>query len=453
MKHACLVFVSTLVALAAPGTVVADPVVTPVITGLHNPRGIAFAPNGDLYVAEAGCGANQSGPLGECTVPPNASDPSVCSDVVVDGQTLRVCFGLTGSVSRVRSQQDKPERVATGFPSHSVEGPVAQRGANATGLNDVSPVQTGETYQLYAVIGLRVDPTLRTGVPFGPLFAQLVHIPRSALLPKPSFPGSKHARPAQFKAEWFSRSAIRATSTTPKHTRTAELKADWSVANIGSYEEQHNPDRSRDPDTNPYGLLAQRGSRIVADAGGNALLRVAGDGQISTLAIFSSRAQGEVTDAVPTSVVRGPDHAYYVAEMKGAPLAVGTAKIYRFDPRQTPRKEPVPRPACGTPSSLDCRVYLTGFTRIADIAFDKDGNLYVLEFQTLPMGAPGFATSGVLKRVELHGCTAAPNDCPRATLLTGLARPTSVAVGPDGAVYFTNNATSATAGEVIRFEQ
>jgi len=26
-------------------------------------------------------------------------------------------------------------------------------------------------------------------------------------------------------------------------------------------------------------------------------------------------------------------------------------------------------------------------------------------------------------------------------------------VGPDGAVYFTNNVISATAGEVIRFEQ
>lgn len=220
MKHPCLLFVSALVAVAVPPSVAADSLVTTVISGLHNPRGIAFAPNGDLYVAEAGCGANQSGPLGECTVPPNASDTSVCSDVVVDGQSLKVCFGLTGSSSRLRSGRDKPERVATGFPSDSVEGPVAQRGANATGLNDVSPMQTGETY-LYAVIGLREDPTLRSGVPFGPLFAQLVHIRRSALLAKPSFPGSKHARPAQFKAEWFSRSAIRATSTTPKHPGTS----------------------------------------------------------------------------------------------------------------------------------------------------------------------------------------------------------------------------------------
>src|SRR5262245_60959806 len=101
MEHPCSIFVGTLIALAAPVIVIADPVTTPVMTGLHNPRGIAFAPNGDLYVAEAGCGANQSGPLGECTVPPNAADPSVCRDVAVGGSPLRACFGLTGSLSRL----------------------------------------------------------------------------------------------------------------------------------------------------------------------------------------------------------------------------------------------------------------------------------------------------------------------------------------------------------------
>jgi len=447
MKHSCLVFVSTLVALATPATVVADPVVTRVITGLHNPRGIAFAPNGDLYAAEAGCGANQSGPEGECTVPPNSADASICRTVVVDGTPFRVCFGLTGSISRLRSGHSKPERIATGFPSHSVEGPVAQRGGAATGLQDVSLLRTGETHELYATIGLRGNPGLRSEIPFGPLFAQLVHIPNRVIRDAPT--ASKHADKRHFRADWLSRSAH---STVPKHAHIAEFKADWGIANIGNYEEQNHPDHG-DLDTNPYGLLALPGGRMVVDAGGNALLRVDGDSVISTLAIFSSRARGDVTDAVPTSIVRGPDRAYYVAEMTGNPLAAGTAKIYRFDPTQTPTKEPIPRPACGAPRSLDCKVYLTGFTKIADIAFDRRGNLYVLEFQTLPMNTPGFATSGNLKRVELHGCTAAPNECPRTTLLTGLARPTSVAVGRDGAVYFTNNALSPTAGQVIRFEQ
>src|SRR5215510_10232799 len=45
---------------------------TVVMTGLHNPRGIAFAPDGALYVAESGCGGNTS----NCEIPPNPSDPS-----------------------------------------------------------------------------------------------------------------------------------------------------------------------------------------------------------------------------------------------------------------------------------------------------------------------------------------------------------------------------------------
>src|SRR5512139_1877235 len=40
--------------------------VTPVATGLNNPRGLAFGPNGSLYVAEAGLGAGDgNGGFGE----------------------------------------------------------------------------------------------------------------------------------------------------------------------------------------------------------------------------------------------------------------------------------------------------------------------------------------------------------------------------------------------------
>jgi glucose/arabinose dehydrogenase len=33
-----------------------------------------------------------------------------------------------------------------------------------------------------------------------------------------------------------------------------------------------------------------------------------------------------------------------------------------------------------------------------------------------------------------------------------LNRPTSFAIGPDGAIYVTNNGTSPTAGQVLRIE-
>jgi glucose/arabinose dehydrogenase len=135
-------------------------------------------------------------------------------------------------------------------------------------------------------------------------------------------------------------------------------------------------------------------------------------------------------DAVPTSVVAGPDGAYYVGELTGAPFFTGAANIYRVIPGEAPITNP--------------EVYLTGFRMIIDIAFDAAGNLYVLQF--------GGAIPGVLKRVELNGCITAPDFCPRTDVVSGLTRPTSLTIDPDGALYVTNNGTSPTAGEVIRIE-
>jgi glucose/arabinose dehydrogenase len=64
---------------------------------------------------------------------------------------------------------------------------------------------------------------------------------------------------------------------------------------------------------------------------------------------------------------------------------------------------------------------------------------------------------GVLIRVTPDN--GQPNTCAqyqagtRTTVLGGLSRPTSVVVGPDGAIYVTNNGTSFGGGEVLRIER
>ena len=71
---------------------------TTIASGLANPRGIAFAPNGALYVAEAGSG----GP-GPCNLSP------------VPGNGLR-CYGETGAITRILGD-GSVKRVLTGLPS------------------------------------------------------------------------------------------------------------------------------------------------------------------------------------------------------------------------------------------------------------------------------------------------------------------------------------------------
>ena len=85
-------------ALAVPAGVSAS-TITRVMQGLDNPRGLAFGPEGGLYVAEAGRGGPASG---------------LCYSSADPGVGFR-CYGATGAISRYWHGQQ--ERVVTGLPS------------------------------------------------------------------------------------------------------------------------------------------------------------------------------------------------------------------------------------------------------------------------------------------------------------------------------------------------
>jgi len=329
--------------------------VTVVMTGLNSPKQLAFGPEGALYVAESGTGA-ENGP----SIP--AGDRG--ADAFYSG---------TGSVSRL--WKGRQERIVTGLPS------LAAGGGAVTGPQDIAFQGRGN---MYVTIGLGADPALRAGLgALGRGIATLVVV-----------------RP----------------------------NGNWQVeSDLGAYEDQANPDGGLE-DTNPYGVLAEGGRQYVADAGGNALLEVAPNGKISTLAVFPNFALPpglpfpfRSSQAVPTEVERGPDGALYVSTLSGVPFLPGVAVIYRVTPGAAPT------------------VYRGGFTAVTDFAFAPDGGLYVLQFAS----APFLGGAGSVLRVAPDGAT-------RTTVLGGLVAPTGIAVGPDGAVYVTNKGVLVGAGEVLR---
>jgi hypothetical protein len=184
-------------------------------------------------------------------------------------------------------------------------------------------------------------------------------------------------------------------------------------------------------DSNPNGLLVRHGAQYVTDAG-NDLLKVDAKGRISVLAVFppgpvTAPGIGQVPmQAVPTSVVKGPDGAYYVGQLTGFPFPPGAARVWRVVPGHKPT------------------VFARGFTNIIDIAFDRRSRLYVLEISKdgllnvpqdqLPVGA--------LIRVNRDGS--------RTTLASeGLNAPGGFVLGHDAA-YVTNNSILPGAGQVVK---
>jgi len=279
-----------------------------------------------------------------------------------------VCYGPTGSIARIADGQ--VERIATGLPSLAAPG-----GASATGVQDVIVTEDG----IYAVIGLGADPAAREQLgDVGADFGTLVRINDDG-------------------------------------TYTV-------LVDIAAYETAENPEPAA-VDSNPYSLVAVDDHFIVADAGGNDLLHIDGNGTITTLAVFGPRMVDAPPflglppgtqipmEAVPTGLTVGPDGAFYVGELTGFPFQVGAARVWRVVPGEDPE------------------VFAEGFTNIVDTAFGPDGRLYVLEIAADSLLSE--TSPGALYRVEADGTK---------TLLArdGLVMSTGLAIDDEGTTYIAN---------------
>jgi hypothetical protein len=335
-------------------------------------------------------GIDQS-PSGALYVAEAGSGGSDCTSVA------GACFGLTGAVSRVDPTGIQPAaRVISGLPS-------IYSGSSrlAVGPNDVSFSRYGAPT---VIMGLGGSVPMRDKL--GSAGANLGKILRLDL-----------------------------------DERTVK-----SVADISAFEQASNPDGGA-IDSNPYGIEAQPGEWAVADAGANSLVRARPNGKTQLLAMFPRQfvqAPGAPpgtlmpSQAVPTSVTKGPDGYYYVGTLTGFPFATGAANVWKVPPWG------------GTPE-----LCASGFTTIVDVAFDPYGRLYVLEISSGLRSQPGLPPPlqlpGKLKRVDHCGATPttiyANSDANAGPVLE---YPGGVVIGLDGAAYVTNKTLSSGGGEVLR---
>ncbi len=227
-------------------------------------------------------------------------------------------------------------------------------------------------------------------------------------------------------------------------------------ADFGRYEAQHNPDHGAGTevalgqsaiDSDPYAIVRYRDGYAVADAGANDVLFVSDTGRVSVLAVLPTirehavagsfgsaqkRAIEAEAQAVPTTLAVGPDGALYVGELGGMPYDAASSSVYRIGP------------------GGKLSVYARGLTAIADMAFDPDGRLFVLELDRKGLADPGFnagdPASGEIVEIDPDGA--------QSTLLArGLIYPTAIAVARDGTIYVSNEGVSSadvgSGGEIL----
>jgi sugar lactone lactonase YvrE len=301
----------------------------------------------------------------------------------------KACFGMTGAITLVDG--DGATRVVDGLPS------LGEETGEGIGVHDLVVASDGT---IYAVIGMGAAPEVRDVFGEG---AELL-------------------------------------ATVVKIDGDGEVTM---VADLAAHEEAENPDGT-ELDTNPYGIAMDGDDLIVADAGGNSLLRVTLDGDVETIAVFEPRlvpappfipADEMPMESVPTNVAVGPDGNYYVAELSGFPFPVGGANVYQVTP------------------DGDVSLYAEGFTNIGDLAFDSDGRLYVLEIvsggllnidEEAAMAGDVSSIASRIVRVEADGSHT-------QIMHPGMLFATGLAIGDSGELYVVNMAVLPSA-QLIRID-
>jgi len=343
-------------------------------TGLANPRGVAL---GSLLVAENGTGGD------------------TCTEV----GGLPVCFGLSGAV-RVY------ETATAGVTATESITSLPSLGA-AEGASGPSDVAEGPDGTRYVAVGLGAPASVRDAV--------------AADLGEPAI------------------GDLGSLAVIPPGGPT-------SFIDLATYEETVNPDgsppASADPDdpaapfgpadSNPYAVAwdEARGVAVVADAGGNTLVTVdpADPASVEALVVFPEGElslapdAGPAVQAAPTSVVVGPDGAYYAGDLLG--------RVWRIDPDDLPTD----LTAAGVPLAGDDELFARGVVSTVDIAFGPDGDLFVLDI-----------FRGAVDRIPVADDGTA--GAPVPVVAAGLVFPVGLAVDADGTLYVANCGISALCGE------
>lgn len=180
------------------------------------------------------------------------------------------------------------------------------------------------------------------------------------------------------------------------------------VANLSAFQMSHpvaHPEfDDYEPDGTWYSMVAVNGSLYAVEPNHGELDRITISGSITRVADISA-TQGHI---VPTAVAYHAG-AFFVGNLNTFPIVPGSSKILLI-----------------TGSGTVFQV-AGGLTTVVGVTFDGRGRMYVLENSV----NSGFPTPGDGKIVRVTGNR-------QEVIASGLALPTAMTFGPDGALYVSN---------------
>lgn len=243
-----------------------------VARGLDNPRGIALAPNGALFVAESGAGGPE------------------CFDGGTEG---RACYGKTGAITRLKDGEQ--DRVVRRLPSFAGED-----GSAASGPNDVSFSGTGEKRKLFVAVGEGFRKETGDG-----RFSRLLRVRSSGT-----------------------------TSVADLLAYERRNNPDGAEdPSTGEPELNSNPFSTVALRDGSHAITDAGGNSLLRiSPGGDIRTRAVFPSRLVENPEQYGLPPGFRYQSVPNALAKGPDGSFYVGELTGFPFPVGEARVYRVKP-------------------------------------------------------------------------------------------------------------------------
>jgi hypothetical protein len=198
------------------------------------------------------------------------------------------------------------------------------------------------------------------------------------------------------------------------------------IADLSAFQRANpvaNPDPlDFEPDGTWYSMVVVRGAFYAVEPNHQELDKITLDGQVTRVVDLSVLFPGQTSWVGPTSLAY--HGTFYAGTLGMFPSPAGAENIYHITP------------------SGQVQTAVSGLSKVLGVAFDSSGTMYALEMST----TDGFPVPFTGKVVQVNG------DGSLTDVATGLAFPTAMTFGPDGALYVSNMGFGFPTGEILRID-